>query len=97
MAAQSNFVTHTCTGSIVRLTDILGGSRLFLSTFVARAFDANTGVVYWGGPAVSASDCGGFLNKGDAIGVDTAGKFFSSDDWYFIGTLGDKIAITNIS
>ena len=84
MAAQSKFVTCTGTGSIIRLTDILGGSRVFLSTIVGRAFDANVGIIYWGGPAVSASDCGGFLNKGDAIGIDLNNKFFSSDDWYFL-------------
>lgn len=94
MAAQSKFVTHTCTGSAVKLTDILGGARLFLGTIVGRAFDANVGVIAWGGPGVTTSDCGGFLNKGDAIAIDLTNKFFNSDEWYFIGTVGDKIAFT---
>jgi hypothetical protein len=98
--ASSQFITHTCTGNAVRLSTILdpsGSARVYVGTVAVRASHTNTGNVYWGPSAVSGSNAGGYLEKGDAVAIDLTNKFFSSDDWYFVGTNNDVIYITVIS
>jgi len=96
--SQSKFITHTCTGSPVKLSTIMdaSGVRLYVGTLAVRAKHTNAGNVYWGGPSTGVADAGGYLEAGDAVAIDLTNKFFSSDDWYFNGTSNDVIYFTMI-
>lgn len=95
MAARPDYKLHTCTGTPVSLETILG-YKAQISSLVARAGKDNVGLVYWGGATVSSTDCGGYLEKGDAVCIDMGQKYLGSDHLYFSGTEDDILALTAI-
>jgi hypothetical protein len=91
MAAASKFYQHTCTGTVVNLSTVLG-ERHFPSAAAFRAGRDNVGAIYWGGASVSSTAAGGYLERGDAFVIDELR--INTDEWNFIGTLNDVLHVT---
>jgi hypothetical protein len=95
MAARLRCVEYTFSDTTpVSLTTVLGLNNVdFISTLVMRTPTSNDPmVVYWGGPTMTAStNRGGFLEAGDAIGIDIVGKFFPSSELYLAASAGTAV------
>lgn len=80
----------------VKLTTILGlPSNDFVSTLVMRAAKANAADVVWGGSDLTVStNRWGFLDSGDAVGIDLSNKYFNTDEVYIAGEANDIVHIS---
>jgi hypothetical protein len=78
----------------VALTTILGLANLdFVSTLVMRTPTANDPlVVYWGNSNMTAvANRGGFLEAGDAIGIDVVSKHFGTNEVFLAASGGTAV------
>lgn len=97
MAARFKGKEYTFTSTTpVKLTTILGlPSNDFVSTLVLRANKLNAGDVVWGGSTLTTStNRWGFLDAGDAVGIDLSSKYFNTDEVYLAGETNDIVHIS---
>ncbi len=81
----------------VQLSTIIGG-RVFISDISVRAGKSNAMIVAIGGATVTqTSNRGGYLDPGEALSVDLVQKFFTSDQFYLAGSVGDRVHILSFA